>query len=72
MHPRLLNGHTRATIIESFDGKVFIISGGFKKRCANLTEAQDFIAQNSWQVNVEMIHGSIHLQTVMERLGEKS
>ncbi len=72
MHPSLLNGHKRATIIESFNGEVFVLSGGFKKRCSDLQEAQDFIYQNGWQMNVEMIHGWPNFQSIIAKTEEKS
>lgn len=58
MHPALLNGHRRATIIESFNGEVSVILPGFRKTFPNIREAQRFILNSEWEVNVEMIHGS--------------
>jgi hypothetical protein len=58
MHPALLDGHPKATIIESFLGEVMVIRPGFKISFQTLREAQRFIFKQGWEVNVEIIKGS--------------
>jgi len=58
MHPALLDGHPRATIIESFLGEVMVIRPGFKMSFQSLREAQRFIFKKGWEINVEIIKGS--------------
>lgn len=64
MHPALLNGHPRATIIESFSGEVSIIKPGFRKPCENLKSALEFIKKKGWEVNIEIIKGSPILRRI--------
>lgn len=64
MHPALMNGHPRVTLIESFSGEVFLIRPGFKKPCKNLKEAQQFVAENDWEINIEIIKGSPILRRI--------
>lgn len=59
MHPELLNGHPKATIIESFTGDVSVIRPGFQKFFEkNLKEAMKFITEQGWEINIEIIKGS--------------
>jgi hypothetical protein len=66
MHPALLNGHTKATIVESFTGDVFVLSGGLKEKVADLREALNLVAMNRWEVSVEHIHGSSILRQLAD------
>jgi len=58
MHPALLNGKPRATLIESFSGEVFVIRPGFKMSFKNVIEAQRFILKKGWEISIEIIKGS--------------
>jgi hypothetical protein len=63
MHPALLNGKPKCSLIECFDGEVIIIRPGFKKSFGknNLKEAQKFIEEQGWESSIEFIMGS-HLK----------
>ncbi len=54
----LLNGNPKCTLIERFDGQVFVVRPGSKRRCANLGEAKKFIEKQGWEVNIAIIKGS--------------
>ncbi len=58
MHPALLNGHPHCTLIESFYGKVSIVRPGFRQEFETIKDAQTFIAENKWEISVEIIKGS--------------
>ena len=64
MHPALLNGRPKATIIESFDRQVSIIRPGFRRACKSLEEAQTFILERDWEINIEIIKGSPILRRI--------
>lgn len=67
MHPALLNGHLKCSLIECFDGEVIVIRPGFKKSFGkNLKEAQKFIVNQDWEINIEFIKGSPILRRMQE------
>jgi hypothetical protein len=59
MNPALLNGHPKCTLIESFDGKVFIVRSGKKHQCRKgLERAKKLIERMGWEVNIDHVKGS--------------
>ena len=58
MHPALLNGHPRVTIIESFMGNVYLVKPGEKIPFSTLREAQEFAISKGWEINISIIMGS--------------
>jgi hypothetical protein len=66
MHPVLLNGHVRCTLIESFSGAVTVVRPGFKKEFdKGLQEAKKFIDDQGWDISVCIIKGSQILRQMM-------
>lgn len=67
MHPSLLNGKPRATLIESFNGDVFIIRPGFRKEFGkNLHGAQAFSDEQGWEISIYIIKGSPILHNIQK------
>jgi hypothetical protein len=64
MNLELLNGRPKCTLIEAFDGKVFILAKQFRREFINLTEAKNFVNEQGWEVNVGIIHGSPILRRI--------
>lgn len=63
--PALLNGKPKCTLIESFPGEVFVIRPGFKKDFErDLKKALVFIAEQGWELNIEIIKGSPILRRI--------
>jgi hypothetical protein len=59
MHPALLNGHPKCTVIQSFSGEVFILRPGFRKEFGkDLKDAKAFADKQGWEINIEIIKGS--------------
>lgn len=59
MHPALLNGHVRCTLIETFNGDVIVIRPGFKQEFGrDLQAARKFIEDSKWEISVAIIKGS--------------
>ena len=66
MHPALLNGHVRCTLIESFSGEVSVVRPGFKKKFdKGLSEAKKFIDDQGWDISIFLIKGSPILREMM-------
>jgi len=66
MHPELLNGHVRCTLIESFSGEVSVVRPGFRKEFdKGLPEAKKFIDDQGWDISVVIIKGSLILRQMM-------
>jgi hypothetical protein len=68
MHPELLNGKPRCTIIETFDGRGIVAKPGFKEKFKNLNAAKAFIQEKDWQVNIHFIKGSPLFRVMKNRL----
>ena len=59
MHPALLNGHKKCTIIERFDGNVVVLRPGFRHEFGrDLKRAMKCLARAKWEINIELIKGS--------------
>lgn len=58
MNRELLNGGLKCTLIESFPGQVSVIRPGFKKSFKDIWEAQKFIADQDWEINIDFVKGS--------------
>jgi len=72
MHPALLNGHIRCTLIESFSGEVSVIRPGFKKEFGKgLPEAKKFIVDQGWEISVFIIKGSLILRQMISSTDEQ-
>ncbi len=66
MHPALLNGHVRCTLIESFSGEVSVVRPGFKKKFdKGLPEAKKFIDDQGRDISIFLIKGSPILRQMM-------
>ena len=66
MHPAILNGHVRCTLIESFSGEVSVVRPGFKKKFdKGLSEAKKFIDDQGWDISICIIKGSLMLRQMM-------
>ena len=72
MHPAPLNGHPKCTLIESYGGEVFVVRPGFHRSFGespsgkNLRDAQKFIDDQGWEINIEIIKGSPILRRMQE------
>lgn len=58
MFRALLNGHPKVTIIESFNGEVSLVRPGQKIEFKTLREATAYVADQGWEINVEIIMGT--------------
>jgi hypothetical protein len=66
MHPALLNGHVRCTLIESFSGEVSVVRPGFRKEFdKGLSDAKKFIDDQGWSISIFIIKGSPILRQMM-------
>ncbi len=58
MRFEILNGGNKVTLIESFYGKAFVISKGFKLEFDDLWAAKKHIAEQGWEISVFHLAGS--------------
>lgn len=59
MHPCLLNGHTKCTFIETFDGIVVVLRPGFRHEFPykDIKRAKKCLDRAKWEINIEIIKG---------------
>jgi hypothetical protein len=58
MHPALLNGHKKCTLIERFDGTVVVLRPGFKHEFGrDLRKAKRILDRVGWEINIDIIKG---------------
>jgi hypothetical protein len=55
---RLLNGGTKCTVIETFDGRAVLLYGGERKEFPCLEECKKHIVEEKLEVNIEFLFGS--------------
>ncbi len=58
MHPELLNGKQKCTVIEAFGGGAVVVRPGFKKEFKTLEQAKEFVEKVGWEINVDFVKGS--------------
>lgn len=59
MHPALLNGHKKCTVIERFDGTVVVLRPGFRHefKTRDLKRAKQCLDRAKWEINIDIIKG---------------
>lgn len=58
MHPALLNGYKKCTLIERFNGTVVVLRPGFRHEFGkDLKRAKRCLDRAKWEINIDIIKG---------------